>query len=92
MPQKADMPWLRGAGAMGGDRQLRGHPDRAGTEHMQQFSSSAPTHTFSEHALDLQRQREGLVGKCRLRKESTFYWGDLGRGKGRYEAGEYIYD
>lgn len=73
MPQKADMPRLRGEGAMGGDRQLHGHPDRAGAEHMQQFSSAAPTHTFPEQSLDLQRQQEGLVGEYRLSKESTFY-------------------
>ncbi|KAG8014326.1 hypothetical protein GBF38_017300 [Nibea albiflora] len=63
VPQKADMPRLRGVGAMGGDRQPRGHPDRAGAEHMQQFSSTAPTHTFPEHLLDLQRRQDGLVGE-----------------------------
>jgi len=44
VPQKADMPRLRGVRATVGARQPRGHPDRAGNEHMQQFSSAAPTH------------------------------------------------
>lgn len=46
VPQKADVPRLRGAGAVEGDGQPHGHPDRACTEHMHQFSSAAPTHTF----------------------------------------------
>lgn len=67
MPQKADNPRLRGAGEMGGDRQLRGHPDRECTGHMQQFSSAAPTHTFPEHLLDLKRQQDGLVSEKRVK-------------------------
>lgn len=46
LPQKVDMPRQREAEAVGGDGQLGGYPDRAGTEHMQQFSSDAPTQTF----------------------------------------------
>lgn len=63
VPQKADMPKLRGVGAMGGDGQLCGHLDRASTEHMQQFSSAAPTHYFWRHSLDLQRQQDSVVDK-----------------------------
>lgn len=59
VPQKADMPKLRGAGAMGGDGRLCGHLDRVSTEHMQQFSSAAPTYTFHSYSLDLQKERFG---------------------------------
>lgn len=70
VPQKADMPKLRGVGAMGGDGQLCGHLDRASTEHMQQFSSAAPTYTFPRRSLDLQRQQDSLVDKYTKKKKS----------------------
>lgn len=86
VPQKADMPKLRGVRAMGGDGQLCGRLDRASTEHMQQFSSAAPTYTFPRHSLDLQRQQHSFVDKYKEKKSQSIIWEIKGVAKAFFKS------
>lgn len=70
VPQKADMPRLKGRGSSGGKIGGSMVTKRAHTLNTCSGSPPVRQHSFHGHSTDLQEQHDGLVGEKFLPKES----------------------